>query len=151
MLRPSLLKLLLAFIAGLVLLWLTLSAIGFIATLPKQSMLEPLRQSQSMIGLTMYSVLVFHLPVALLSGLFSLAIFRLLRARDLWTAVALSTPWVIYCFVAAMNFWNLASNFPPFYTLLLLLRWEKWPARLSVLLGVWAARKASSGTERGEA
>jgi hypothetical protein len=148
--RPSRLQLPLAFIAGLVLLALTLFFMGVLATLPTPNMLQALFQTKGWIGVTLHSVLLVHLPAALLSGLFSFAVFRLLRAHDLRVAITLSAPWVIYCFVEAISYYQ-ASQLSPPHKLILILAWHKWLGRLSVPLGIWAASKVSSSKERGVA
>lgn len=142
--RPSLSKLLLAFIAGCALLWLAVLVMGFLAAIPTPNLLQPLLQTKGWIGGLLYSVLLLHLPMALLAGLFALAVFRLLRANGLLVVFALSAPWLIYCFLAALS-WYQGTQFSPLHVLMLELAWHKWIGRLSVPLGVWVASKVSSG------
>ena len=143
--RPSLPQFLLAFLAGIVLLGIPLFVMPFIVPAPKSSVVEALRLSQSVIGGgVMYKVLTFHLPVTLLSGLFSLAVFRLLRVRDPWIAITLTIPWVIYCSVEVFSYYQAAPE-------LFLLNWHNWFGRLSVALGILAASKVSLVKERGAA
>lgn len=148
--RPSLLQLLLALIAGLILLGLTLFVLDFLATLPTPGMFQSLLQTKGWIGITLHSVLLFHLPAAILSGLFSFAVFRLLRAHDVWVALCLLTPWLVYCIVDAISYYQ-ASQLSPVHKVILILAWYKWFGRLSIPLGIWVARKVSLGRSRGAA
>jgi len=141
--RPSLSQLLWAFIAGCVLLSLAIFAMGFLAALPVPGWLQPIRQSNGWTGAVLYAVLRIHLPMAVLAGLYAWAVFRLLRARGLLVVLALSAPWLIYCFVEALSYYQ-ESRLAPVHKLMLLFAWHKWTARLFVPLGVWVASKVSS-------
>lgn len=142
--RPALPQLLFAFIAGCALLWLAIFVMGLLAAIQTPNLLQPLLQAKGWVGAILYSVLLLHLPMALLAGLFGLAVFRLLRARGLYVVLALSTPWLIYCFVEALTYYQ-ASQLSPLHKLMLLFAWYKWIARLSVPLGVWVASKVAPG------
>jgi hypothetical protein len=85
--------------------------------------------------------------MAILAGLFAFAVFRLLGAHGLWVVLALSAPWLIYCFVEALSYYQ-ASQLSPVHKLMLLFAWYKWFARLSLPLGVWVASKVSPGKVR---
>lgn len=143
MIRPSLPQLLLAFIAGCALLWLAILVMGFLAAIPTPHLLQSLLQTKGWTGAILYSVLLIHLPMALLAGLFAFAVFRLLRTRGLCVVLALSAPWLIYCFVEALTYYQ-ESRLTPLHKLMLLFAWYKWFGRLSVPLGVWVASKVSS-------
>ena len=145
--RPSLSQLLWAFIAGCVLLWLAIFVMGLLAALPVPGWLQPIRQTKGLTGAVLYSVLRLHLPMAILAGLYAWAVFRLIRARGLLVVLALSTPWLIYCFVEALTYYQ-ESRLSPVHKLVLLFAWHKWFARLSVPLGVWVASKVSSDKAR---
>ena len=145
--RPSLQQSLLAFSAGCLLLWLALVVAGILAASAAPSPLQPLLQGQGWIGFLLHSTLLVHIPVALFSGLFALVAFRLLRARGLLVVLALSAPWLIYCFLAAFS-WYRGTQFSPLQILGLELAWHKWIVRLSVPLGVWAASKLPTGALR---
>lgn len=145
--RPSLPQLLLAFIAGCGLLWVAIFVMGFLAAIPAPNLLRPLLQSNEWFGATLYSVLLLHLPMALLAGLFASVAFQLLRARGFSVVLALSAPWLIYCFVEALSYYQ-ASRLTPLHKLMLLFAWYKWLGRLSVPLGVLIASKISAGKAR---
>jgi len=146
--RPSLSQLLWAFIAGCVLLWLAIYVMGFLAALPTPGWLQPIRQTKGWTGAILYSVLRIHLPMALLAGIYAWAVFRLLRARGLLVVLVLSAPWLIYCFVEALSYYQ-ESRLSPAHKLMLLFAWHKWLARLFVPLGVWVASKVSLDKTRG--
>lgn len=141
--RPTFTQLLLALFAGAVLLWLATLVGGFLAALPTPTFLRSLAKGQSWLWITAHSLLVFHIPMALAAAVFALATFRLIRARSLFVAAALSTPWLVYCVVEAVNYYN-EAQFSPSQKLALLLAWYTWFGRLSVPLGVWAAHRLSS-------
>lgn len=145
--RSSLAPLFWAFIAGCVLLGLAIYAMGFLAALPVPGWLQPIRQTKGWTGATLYAVLRIHLPMALLAGLYAWAVFRLLRARGMLVVLALSAPWLIYCLVEALSYYQ-ESRLSPVHKLMLLFAWHKWLARLFVPLGVWVASKVSSDTKR---
>jgi hypothetical protein len=88
-------------------------------------------------------LLVFHIPMALAAAVFALATFRLIRAHSLFVATALSIPWLAYCLVEAVNYYN-EAQFSPSQKLALLLAWYTWFGRLSVPLGIWAAHRLCS-------
>jgi hypothetical protein len=113
-------------------------------------LLQPSLQTKWWVELTLHSVLLFHLPAAILSALFSFAAFRLLRAHDLWVALCLLTPWLVYCIVDAISYYQ-ASQLPPLHKVILILAWHKWFGRLSVPLGVWAASKVTLRRSRSAA
>lgn len=133
--RPFFQQLLLAFIAGGALLWLGISVMGCLAAIPTPNVLQPLRQTEGWTGITLYSVRLIHFPMTLFAGLFASAVFRLLRAHGLFVVLALSAPWLIYCFVEALTYYQ-ESQLTPLHKLMLLFAWYKWFGRLSVPLGV---------------
>lgn len=140
MIRPSLPQLLLAFIAGCLLLLLAIFCSGVLAASSAQRLLPPLLQNQSWGELILRSTLLVHIPMALISGIFALLVFRLLRARGLLVVLALSAPWLIYCLVVTLS-WYQGTQFSPLHILMMELTWHKWIGRLSVPLGVWGASK----------
>jgi len=139
--RPSLLQLLLALFAGLVLLGLAIFSMNFLAKLPTPIMLQALLQNKNLIELTLHSVLLLHIPLAILSGIFSFAVFKLQRTHNLSIALCLLTPWLIYCIVDAISYYQ-ASQLSPLHKVFLIFAWYKWFGRLSVPFGVWATRKS---------
>ena len=141
--RPSIPQLLLAFIAGCLLLWLAILLAGTLAASTAPASLGPPLPDQSFVALTLRSTLFVHIPIALFSGLFALVVFRLLRARALLVVLALCAPWLIYCLFAALS-WYQGTQFSPMQILWFELAWHKWVGRLSVPLGVWAASRLST-------
>jgi hypothetical protein len=138
--RSALMRLLFAFLAGCVLLWFTVFVSGILAALPSPAFLQPLLQSQGWPGVTLHSVLLVHLPMCLFAGLFAWLVLRVLKAGGLVFVFALSAPWLIYCFLEAVNYYQ-EAQFPPSNKLAMLLAWYTWFGRLSVPLGVWLASK----------
>ena len=148
--RRPLQQFLLAFVAGCVLLWLAIFTVGVLAALPTPTMLKPLTQGHGWFGVTLHSLLLVHLPMALVAGTFALLVFRLLRTRGAHVALALTAPWLLYCLVEAISYYQ-EAQFSPTQKLALLLAWYTWFGRLSVPFGVWAARKLSAGMGRSAA
>jgi hypothetical protein len=145
--RSSFLKLLFAFSAGCLLLWLAVVVAGVLAAYPAPDFLQPPLQGQSLAELTLQSTLLVHIPIALLSGLFAWVFFCLLGARGPMVVIALAAPWLIYCLYAALS-WYQGTQFSPLYILTHEMAWHKWVGRLSVPLGVWVASRLFTGNVR---
>ena len=142
--RPSTTQHLLALVAGFVLLWLAIYLVGFLAALPTPTFMNSEVGGRGWFMVVLRSVLLVHLPMALVAGLFALAAFHLLRARGIYIVLALSAPWLTYCVLEAVNYYQ-EAQFSSTQKLGLLLAWYTWFGRLSVPFGVWAASKLPAG------
>ena len=113
-------KLLFALAAGCVLLWIAIFIVGVLAALPTPGALRPLLQDKGWVGVTLHSLLLVHIPMAILAGIFGWIVFHLLRARSFSLVLACAAPWVLYCIAEAVSYYQ-EAQFPAPQKLALLL------------------------------
>ncbi|MCU6432547.1 hypothetical protein LPB67_01980 [Undibacterium sp. Jales W-56] len=129
-----------AFLVGIPLAWLSIVLMGILAAIPISGLLLELLRGHPAFAFLVHTTLLIHIPAILLAVAIGWVLFRELRHASLPLVLACSTPWLAYRVIDELNYY-FTADLSSSVKLGFMFAWYAWPGLLAVPIGLWCAAK----------
>jgi hypothetical protein len=136
-------NLLVAFLVGCLLAWLTTYAMGVLAAIPVSGSLLHLIKGYPRLAFLLHTTLLVHVPAISLVALVGWVLFRALSRASLALVIIGSVPWLAYTAALSLDYY-LTADWRPLVKVGYFFSWYAWPGLLAVPLGLYVAYRGSA-------